>query len=234
MAGTVGIIAGDTGRYTLFSVCLTQLRHPPNTNVDWALSTDIAKARNTLVRRSLEAGSEWILFLDDDHVYPSDLLFRLLAHEKDIVGSLYLRRAAPFAPVAFSHRRQDDGLYQSIDLTELPNEGLLKVQAVGAAGLLIRSEVFRAFPEPWFVHGRHAEWDASEDIVFCEQAQDAGFEVFVDLGAQLGHMAPAAVWPSWIDQEWAVGFSVADGLRLYCPIEKQAEAALAPADAVRR
>ena len=129
MSGSVGIIASDTGRYTLFSVCLTQLRHPPNTNVDWALSPHIAEARNTLVRRSLDAGSEWILFLDDDHVYPSDLLMRLLAHEQDIVCSLYLRRAKPFAPVAFSHR-SEDGLYHSIDLTTLPNEGLLKIKAV--------------------------------------------------------------------------------------------------------
>ena len=229
MSGTVGIIANDNAKYTLFSVCLAQLRHPPNTNIDWALSTDPARARNTLVQRSLDAGSEWIIFLDDDHVYPSDLLFRLLEHEKDIVGSLYLRRNQPFSPVAFSHKTED-GLYQSIDLSELPNEGLLKVQALGASGLLIRSEVFRAIEPPWFVYGQFRNWDASEDIIFCEQAQDAGFEVFLDLGAQLGHLTPSAVWPSWIDQEWTVGFSVADGARLYVPTEKAAQAA----DAVRR
>ena len=233
MSGTVAIIAGDTGRYTLFSVCLTQLRHPLNTRIDWGLSTDVAGARNTLVERSLEAGSEWILFIDDDHVYPPDLLSRLLEHEKMIVGSLYLRRARPFSPVAFSHRTEGN-LYQSIDLTELPHEGLLKVQAVGAAGLLIRSEVFRAIEPPWFEYGRSGEWNASEDIIFCEKAQEAGFDVFIDLAAQLGHMTPTAIWPSWVDNEWAVGFSVADGLRLFCPIEKAAEVQDAEADAVRR
>jgi len=105
----------------------------------------------------------------------------------------------------------------------------------GAAGLLVWSEVFRAIPEPWFVHGRYGEWNAGEDIIFCEQANEAGFDIFVDLAAQLGHLCASAIWPSWIDQEWAVGFSVADGLRLYCPIEKPAEAEeAAPADAVRR
>lgn len=203
-----------------------------NTRIDWGLSTDIAGARNTLVERSLETGSEWILFIDDDHVYPTDLLIRLLEHEQAVVGSLYLRRARPFAPVAFSDCK--DGLYRSIDLTTLPNEGLLKVQAVGAAGLLIRSEVFRAVEYPWFEHGRVGEWNASEDIIFCEKAQAAGFDVFVDLGAQLGHLSPTAIWPTWVDQEWAVGFSVADGLRLYCPIEKDAEVEDAAADAVRR
>lgn len=229
MSGTVGIIANDTGRYTLFSVCLTQLRHPVNTRIDWALSTDLAGARNTLVERSLEAGSEWMLFLDDDHVYPGDLLNQLLAHEQLVVCSLYLRRAQPFTPLAFSGK-DEEGLYIPIDLTEYPNEGLLKIYGAGTAGMLIRSEVFREIPYPWFEHGRVGEWNSSEDLIFCEKANAAGIDIFLDLGAQLGHMSPCAIWPSWIDQEWAVGFSVADGLRLYYPIEKAADAA----DAVRR
>lgn len=229
MSGTVGLVAGDTSRYTMFSVCLTQLKHPPNTRIDWATSADISASRNALVRRSLEAGSEWILFLDDDHVFSPDVLVRLLEHEQDIVGSLYLRRGSPFDPVAFSHR-DEEGSYHSINLTELPEEGLLKVKAVGASGLLIRSEVFREIEEPWFEHGRVGEWDASEDIIFCEKAEEAGFNVFIDLGTQIGHMTPSAIWPSWVDQEWAVGFSMTDGTRLYVPIENAAQAA----DAVRR
>lgn len=232
MSGTLGIIANDAGRYTLFSVALTQLKHPPNTRVDWALCTDMTRGRNMLVERSLEMGSEWILFMDDDHVFPSDILLRLLSHDQPIVGSLYLRRHSPFAPNAFLHLN-DDFSYQPIDLTTLPQEGLLKVKAVGTAGMLIRSEVFREIAEPWFEYGQVGKWGASEDIVFCEKAAEAGFEVFVDLGAKLGHMAPCAIWPSWVDQEWAVGFSVADGTSLYCPIEK-AEAVAAPADAVIR
>jgi hypothetical protein len=232
MSGTVGIVANDTGRYTLFTVCLTQLRHPANTRVDFGLSTDLALARNTLVERSLEDGSEWMLFLDDDHVYPADLLLRLLAHDKPIVCSLYLRRAQPFAPVVFTGR-DEEGMYESLDLTTVPNEGLLKIHAGGTAGMLIRSEVFREIPYPWFEHGQVGEWNSSEDIIFCEKAGAAGIDIFLDLEAQLGHLTPSAIWPSWIDNQWTVGFSVADGLRLYYPIEKQAEA-LAPADAVRR
>ena len=232
MSGTIGIVANDLARYTLFSVCLTQLAHPPNTRIDWGLSTDIPLARNTLAQRSLEAGSEWILFIDDDHVYPNDLLLRLLAHEKDIVCSLYLRRAQPFDPVAFAERDDETMTYTSINLPDLPSEGLLKVRAAGAGGMLIRSEVLREISsEPnWFEHGRvHGEdWNAAEDIIFCEKAQRAGFDVYVDLGAQLGHMTPSAIWPSFVDNEWAIGFSVADGTRLYVPIE--ASTGPAPAD----
>jgi hypothetical protein len=217
MSGTVGIVANDSSRYTLFSVALNQLKPPPGTMVDWALSTDVVRGRNKLVERLLEGDSQWLLFMDDDHVFPGDLLERLLSHDKPVVGSLYLRRQAPFAPLAFSHKQE--GLYQTINLQELPGEGLLKVQAVGTAGLLVKREVFEAIKSPWFEYGQTERWDASEDIIFCEKAIAAGFEVFCDLGSHLGHMTPTAIWPSWVDQEWAVGFSVADGTRLYIPIE---------------
>lgn len=235
MSGTLAIVAKDEARYTLFWICVLKVlgTSPPNTRWDIGISTDIAGARNHLVQRSLDEGSEWILFVDDDMVFPADLLKRLLAHEVDIVGAPYLRRAGDHSPLAFSGRNED-GLYDAIDLTRFPGEGLLKVQALGAGCILIRSEVFRAISsEPnWFEHGRvkDRDWNAAEDIIFCEKANEAGFDVFVDLGTPVGHMAPSSVWPSYIDKEWAVGFSVADGTRLYVPIEKAAEAA----DAVRR
>ena len=235
MSGTVGIVASDTGRYTLFSVALTQMASPPNTQLDWAISTDIAGARNSIVQRALDAGSEWVFFMDDDHVYPPDILTRLLAQDMDMVCAMYLRRQGTFSPVAASHR-SDDGLYDSIDLTKLPNKGLLKIWATGGAGMLVKSEVFRAISdEPdWFEYGRvkDRDWHASEDFIFCEKVNEAGFDIFLDLEAQLGHLAPCAIWPSWVDQEWAVGFSVADGLRLYCPIEKAAAAADAVKEAI--
>lgn len=233
MSGSVCIVAQETARYTLFSVALMQLQHPAGTKIDWNLSNDTASARNTLCRRALDTGSEWVLFIDDDHVYPPDLLNRLLAHDKPIVSALYLRRGQPFGPVAFASRDDETQTYTSIDLTALPREGLLKVHACGAGGLLIRREVLEQIPEPWFQYGVVGKWNASEDVIFCEKANEAGFDIFVDLATHLGHMAPSAVWPSWVDNEWAVGFSVADGLRLYCPIEKAADAP-APADAVRR
>ena len=240
MSGTIGIVASDTGRYTLFSVCLTQLRHPPNTRVDWALSNDIAGARNTLVERSLEDGSEWILFLDDDHVYPSDLLPRLLAHDKDIVCSLYLQRQQPFAPIAYSRRVETN--YIPIFLPETPQQGLIEIHGAGASGMLVRSEVFRAIEYPWFVHGRVGDlWNASEDLIFCEQAHEAGFDIYLDLEARLGHLTPSAIWPSVTEvpsngtqahKEWTVGFSVADGLSFTFPIENAADAADAVKEAI--
>ena len=229
MSGTIGLVCQSQARYSAFLACLEMLQRPTNTRFDMVQTTDIPGGRNTIVQRALDNGSEWVLMLDDDHVFPPDFLWKLLSHEKPIVSGLYLARAGMHEPIAFSHRLED-GLYERINLLTLPHEGLLKVKAVGAGGLLIRSEVFWAIDEnpTWFEHGRvlGEDWNAAEDIIFCEKAERAGFDVFVDLGARMGHMAPSAIWPEFIDNQWCLGFSVADGTQLYVPIEpKQADPA---------
>ncbi len=232
MSGSVGIVAQDSARYTMFGVCLTQLKHPGGTRIDWGLSTYVPKARNTLVKRALDDGSDWLLFLDDDHVFAPDLLLNLLAHDKPVVSALYVLRGGSHEPVAL---QKTENAYEPIDLTQLPGEGLLKVDAVGCGGLLVRSEVFRAISdEPdWFSYGHDQHgWTASEDVIFCEKVANAGYDIFVDLASPMGHMAPSAIWPSYVDGEWCFGFSVSDSTKLYAHIETKAVDAAA--DAVRR
>ena len=48
--------------------------------------------REDMAYAALETGMDYILFIDDDMMVPPDTLFRLLAHEKPIVGALAYRR----------------------------------------------------------------------------------------------------------------------------------------------
>lgn len=191
-----------------------------NTKIDWALTSDRIIGRNSLAQRAVDEGAEWLLFLDDDHVFPDDILIRLLAHDLPVVGALYLQRQVPFAPIAYSEKT-DDARYIPIDLTDAPATGLLEVAALGTGGMLIRTEVFRAMEYPWFEHGR-----ASEDLIFCDKVNELGLgPIHVDLGVRLGHMTPASIWPSQTDGEgWSVGFSVADNFSMKIPIQADSAA----------
>lgn len=213
MAGAVGIIANDSARYSLFWICLEGLRKPVNTAPAWSLTSDRILGRNSCVKQAMEMGAEWLLFLDDDHVFGPNLLERLLGHDKPIVGSLYLQRAAPFAPIAYSHKDEDD-VYWNVKLNEHEPDALIEVAAVGTGGMLIRSEILHAMEEPWFEHGR-----ASEDLIFCDKVYELGLgPIYCDLGARMGHMSPAALWPSHGEQGWEVGFALSDGFSLAVPI----------------
>jgi hypothetical protein len=216
MSGTVAVIADSTSRYTEFTECLMGLagRMPVNTQVQFKVGPDRGRSRDWLVEQSLERGSEWILFLDDDHSFPPSLLIQLLSHDKPIVASLYLQRANPFLPIAFGSR-DDEGMYTPIDLHGLPDKGLVPIVGAGAGGMLIRSEVFYDIPAPWFLHTD----EQSEDLFFCARAIEAGFPLFVDLEARLGHITPINIVPQyWPEEGWmaslVVSSSMSVGLRI--------------------
>jgi len=207
------VIADAASRYTFFHQCLTSLRSPVNTAIEWRIGADRARSRNSLVQASLERGSEWILFLDDDHSFSPDLLLGLLERDQPIVGSLYLQRVNPFLPIAYAEC-DENGDYWPLDLTACPEHGLVTVAGVGTGGMLIRSEVFHQLGDgPWFVHTTKQ----SEDLHFCGLAREAGIPIYVDLDARLGHIAPAVVAPSW-ENGWAAALSFSYSTTILLPI----------------
>jgi hypothetical protein len=221
MSGTVGVIADMAGRYTEFSKSLLAMSAnvPVNTQVDWQIGADRGRSRNQLVQRSLERGSEWILFLDDDHSFPPTLLKGLLAHDEPVVASLYLQRVDPFLPIAYD-RKDENGSYWPIDITKEGQHGLVPVVGAGTGGMLIRSEVFREVAYPWFVHTT----EQSEDLYFCDRLAEAGIPMYVDLDARLGHLAVFNIYPDFVEGEgengnqWAAGISVSPSMRVLLPI----------------
>jgi hypothetical protein len=187
---------------------------PVNTQVQFKVGSERGHSRDLLVEESLERGSEWILFLDDDHSFPPHLLMQLLSREQPIVASLYLQRQPPFWPVAYGSK-SEDGLYTALDMRALQGGGIVPVAAAGTGGMLIRSEVFYDLEPPWFLHtDQH-----SEDLYFCDRAIEAGYPIYVDLEARLGHIAPVNVVPTYnTDTGWlatlVVGQAMNVGLRI--------------------
>ncbi len=151
-------------------------------------SSMLVQSRHDLVKNALAAGATHVLFLDSDMVFPKDLLQRLLEDGKDIVGVNCTTRGWPVTHIAHDFM-QDliDSRYRT---------GLEKVQQVGLAVMLIRAEVLKKLRPPMFM----MEWVpdtgsyCGEDIYFCQLAQEAGFDVWVDHDLSkkvlhIGHMA---------------------------------------------
>ncbi len=225
MSGMIGVIANDNARYTLFSIALTEMAAyvPKGTNLRWRLTSDRILGRNGLAQEAVEQEKDWLLFIDDDHVFPTNICSRLLSHDVGVVGSLYLQRQKPFIPIAYMAKTEDQR-YIPLDLTLCEPDELVEVVAVGTGGMLIRTEVFHRMrevwpkpdPYPYFEHGV-----ASEDLIFCDKAREMGFPVYVDTGIRLGHMMPSSVWPSWDKKtkQWGVGFALADQFSLDVPLQ---------------
>jgi hypothetical protein len=229
MAGTIAVICDLTSRYSQFWQCVANLRHPVNTALDVQPGSDRSVGRNSLVRRSLERGSEWIMFLDDDQTFSPDLLTEMLAVEQPVVAALYLARHSPFFPIAFASKDDDvefgskvrstsEGSYWPLDLRNHGPRELVRIRAAGTGGMLIRSEVFRELGDiQWFTHTTKM----SEDIFFSDLLHEAGIPLYVHTGCTMGHLAPAVVHPAYDEEieEWTAGlqFSLTTSVRI--PIE---------------
>jgi hypothetical protein len=149
-----------------------------------------APCRNRLVLSALNAKTSHVLFVDADNTFPADGLTRLLAHDKDIVGAGYMRRAEPYTML---------GVWGE----PLPDKPLAPAQQLPGGFLLIKNSVFERLQPPWFHepvfwelrNAQNVTGTQSDDCYFCEKAIAAGFKIFVDLSitAQMGHIGEVLV-----------------------------------------
>ncbi len=146
-------------------------------NVNILSGTLIADQRQNLVRKAFAADYDYVLFLDADMRFPANTFWKLQKHDKDIVAANYPTRRIPVKTVAFRDFANLECIY-----TDGASTGLEEVDAVGMGCMLIKMDVFRKCPLPWF----NLAWLPSgnvwvgEDIYFCKLAQANGFKVYID------------------------------------------------------
>jgi hypothetical protein len=212
--GTIGIISGDLLRYVSFVISLLNLQVPNYSNYQWLTGNGFASLRNIVVREALkivDPGIDWLWFMDDDHVFDRDTLFRLLDRNVDIVQPLVSTRKPPYRPYGYRWNGQD---HESFDWSHIPNTGLMEVDAVGCGGMLIRRHVLDAIADPWFEEGHTSPEHLGEDLWFCKKAREAGFKIYVDTDVQIGHMGTVQVWPDLAERETALGQKLDRCIRL--------------------
>lgn len=146
----------------------------------------VDQSRNLIVQKAQEIGSTHILFLDDDHTFPSDLFFKLMSHNKDVVGALGFRRLEPFSPCVFSWAlNQSNGNLAVRERPDLIKTGLQKVDAIGFGAVLIKMSVFeRLGPPPWFKFD-----EVGEDLFFCDKCAQAGISIYCDTDLIAPHIS---------------------------------------------
>jgi len=140
------------------------------------ISCDVVANRTAIVKDAISRGNTHILFVDTDMYFPSDAITKMLAADKDIVGVEYNKRKFPLETV-FEYQNKSDSLY--------------KTNVAGTGLMLIKLSIFEKITQdPWFTFGRNAEGDTvvGEDVWFCNVAQDAGFEVWIDPTIKCGHI----------------------------------------------
>lgn len=133
----------------------------------------LPQQRINLVKSALAEDCTKILFLDSDMIFPGNVFDELLKHNKEIVACNYSTRIRPFRPTAFLETEE-------FAKTLKKTEGLVKVAACGFGIALIDSSVFFKLQEPWFTFEWKGLTHMGEDIYFCKQATNNGYEIYID------------------------------------------------------
>lgn len=185
--------------------------HPSRPFVWVVGATFVTNARNRLVQKFIEQPVEnradWLLFLDDDQLYPEYLLEILMASadpvDRRIVGLPVWRFISKDdGPVRVTHNVfdvNDNGDFVEWP-GELPDNAVVQVAAVGTGCMLIHRTALEEIQQLAYANGHGSQWcwfkqqvyqpaDAceGEDIWFCRLAAAAKIPVFVNTSVTLQH-----------------------------------------------
>ena len=178
-------------------------KHYPND--DFILHTprrmSIDRMRNISAKVALEAGCDYLLFIDDDVIVPINMFDKMVAADKDIIAGWTIIRGFPFKNMFF-HFDEKKNLVTKDDVER--NSGVIDVAAVGFSTCLIKCDLFKRIPPPWFVTGP----TNTEDIYFCLKARQyiPDCSICVDTTIETAHiMGPEYIAP-WNREDYATYF----------------------------
>ena len=155
------------------------------------------RARNAIVSTALQFACDYLLFLDDDHVFdwkgiPNSesytFLSKLLEHDKDIVGCLYYHRTGSYRPVLMKDSGKAGDRYTFLTDADITGE-LQEVDVQGGGVMLVNMKIFDELKPPYFEPEMQTDGESlGTDIQLCRKAKEAGFKVWCDTSIVVGHM----------------------------------------------
>lgn len=136
-----------------------------------------------------------ILWLDVDQIYPYDIIKSLVEADKDVIGSVYFKRSAPYDPVVYIKNGKKDLPYTAVDLSLSPKKPL-EVDGIGFGGMMVKREVYdKLGDDKWATYGKNfhiptaTEHKESHDLIFCQSLQKHGYKIWVHNGVYCYHIS---------------------------------------------
>lgn len=144
---------------------------------------------------------DYLMWIDSDIVFTQKQFINLLSMNKDIASGWYAQPAlaadgsklTPITADASDEAFNKNGEYHMLTTKEIEEKTKpFKVDYIGFGWVLIKKGVFEKLNYPWFApRMRYMENNVqdlcSEDVAFCLDAKNAGFEIWVDPKSRVGH-----------------------------------------------
>jgi hypothetical protein len=141
---------------------------------------------------------DFMMWIDSDIQFEVDDILNLIKRDVDIVSAVCPKGYTPEAPFGDFAEEEEYGQpciryvnLANIDKIPRNMKGLIEVDFVGFAFMLIRKGVFEKMDYPYFRTTIHKfkwrQFNTSEDTGWCIRAKEAGFKVYVDPHVRVKH-----------------------------------------------
>lgn len=146
-----------------------------------AMGSNIARLRDDMLRKAVEDDFTHLFMVDDDMVFPPNIIARLLSHGKDVIAVNGFTKN-----FERPHFLAWDDNSERID--SYGKTGIEQVNRVGTGIMLIDAKAVKDIPHPRF--WRKNDGPIGEDYSFCLNCKDHGIEVWIDhdLSNEIGHI----------------------------------------------
>lgn len=185
-----------------FAQSLAMLQKVGDVAVAFQVGSLVYTARNHLAMRAIGMGTDYVLWLDSDMVFPSHVLeYSIKTMEEkniDILSGLYYRRVPPYTPVLYKKVYEDEMGIHTKEFDVIPND-IFIAEGIGFGCVCMRTSVLVD------VFGKHHEMfspfiGAGEDISFCMRAKECGIDCYVDPQIELGHIGQQMITREFAEQ----------------------------------
>lgn len=147
----------------------------------------LEKARNIFRKKVLEENFDYLLTVDQDIIVPPNVLQKLINAKKDLISAVYFTHMekngiVKTIPVLFINTANPEQVtHLSID--EAFKDQIIKIRACGLGCLLISKKCLEKVDFNF-----ESNFPGGEDVYFCKQAQEKGFEIFADTSVKCRHL----------------------------------------------
>lgn len=186
----------------LFCQSLALLQRAGDTQIGFEVGSLVYNARNNLARQAIKSEADWVLWLDSDMVFSSDLLQRMLKvcteNGIDFLTALCFRRKPPFTPCLFDRLDKVGRGASYTALMSVP-DGRFKVGGCGFAGVLMSTDVLMSVASRF--EGRMFDplEGFGEDVSFCWRARQCGYDIWCDSEIEMGHVGNCIVTRAYFE-----------------------------------
>ena len=161
--------------------------------------TYLDQNREAIAQTAIDENYDYLLFLDSDMIYRSDILEKLYERYKGVIGAIYsMRSGKEHGPAIYNYIKEKDTFaqYKYWPL----KKGIIKVDGIGTGLLLIEVSALKKIPAPRFAYLECETPDKEgnrrrlgEDLSFCKRCAKNGIKIYADTDVYAGHLGEK-VW----------------------------------------